>query len=624
MEKITNRKRSIGILLEGLPLHVRSAVLNIPDLIPLSLFLAIDGVAKLIMRHGRCNKIKEYELYPNGDIKSGEKTVIPYSTVAREITRTSKVHLEVAQKLVEWMFNAAQVQRHLFLGIKVTSVEEYFIRLELQKRNNATDLSVYWTDGIVDESIKEDLRMKTSSFSPLEIDLVLSRVTLAAAKAQVTITPNDDELEKVKQLQDVLAEQLEFSSISNRDLPKDVAFRDVLERNCVGYNPSHHFFGEADKDLLKRTYELLKALTEDTLSAEMGDQLMKCLYQLIRTDKVLNPTRRLETCLTAREDVIMTTKRIHDVREFSKLFKVNIPVPDEFEYYVATLSRSPEYSELDSQISAFKELERFAKAHDYRGARQYKLDHALPRMIEYCKKTDAYRQLVAAEHSQRQYRTKDELKRNLGSVLINIDIQSANFSALKKFDSSDELKGSWDALCTHLDIHPTLVLSKSFRQYVFGNTNPKRLVRCQHGHVLDMVDAMKSDQFPELQVTEDEIVFISYDEIILRLCGPDAIDHFGEHARRIVAALLSLNSVGGMPLHFEIFRLDKIEKPVYLKTVYELNGGGLNPAYRRLYGVPGNKFYRYFKTYVLREPLDERDLLFINDGELAKWIISSE
>lgn len=37
-------------------------------------------------------------------------------------------------------------------------------------------------------------------------------------------------------------------------------------------------------------------------------------------------------------------EKIKNISEFSKLYKINIPKHDEFEYYIKTLSKSKEYS----------------------------------------------------------------------------------------------------------------------------------------------------------------------------------------------------------------------------------------------------------------------------------------
>lgn len=41
---------------------------------------------------------------------------------------------------------------------------------------------------------------------------------------------------------------------------------------------------------------------------------------------------------------------------------------------------------------------------------------------------------------------------------------------------------------------------------------------------------------------------------------------------------------------------------------------------KQLHSVPPNKYFKMFKEHVLGEPVEEKDLYFTVDGELAKWV----
>jgi len=63
-----------------------------------------------------------------------------------------------------------------------------------------------------------------------------------------------------------------------------------------------------------------------------------------------------------------------------------------------------------------------------------------------------------------------------------------------------------------------------------------------------------------------------------------------------------------------------------VQTQYQVEGGmgGLIEKYETLFKVPGNKFFKYFKTHILKEPLERRDLMFMSDGEIAIWNIEDD
>lgn len=207
-----------------------------------------------------------------------------------------------------------------------------------------------------------------------------------------------------------------------------------------------------------------------------------------------------------------------DISEFEKLFKVNIPVQQHYEYYIETLRKSEFYAGIGAVAKEFEQYEFDAEAEGYSSARSYKLDYALPKLKEYIKNTKAYARLNSEIFQDSKLRTKDELRKNDNTYLISIDFKSANYSALKTFDDSGELFGSWEELCSALDIHPTLSKSKSFRQFVFGNTSPKKIQNFQHFCINKVVDKLIESK----SLIEEDFVFISHDEFIVRL-RPDHI-----------------------------------------------------------------------------------------------------
>lgn len=329
--------------------------------------------------------------------------------------------------------------------------------------------------------------------------------------------------------------------------------------------------------------------------------------------------------------MIETKEKIEDIKEFEKLFKISIPVKEEMDYYLQKLSESPEFYSIDLTISNFIKLEQDVKELGYKSVASYKLDYALPKLKEYIINTKAYKELQGFDYSKKFFRKKDLIKKNEDKLMLSIDFSAANFNTVKLFDEKfhSELNGTWEELCEHLDIHPVLALSKSYRQLVFGNTNPKRLGKIQHMKIMKLIEFLVED---EMWVKEDDIVFISNDELVILVEEPffTSIGTVG----KIIHYLDKLSNGVGMPLHTTIFKLHKIGKDMFLKTVYsymenaKVGGssfggpqvhGFLSEWYKTLFGVPKHKYYKYFKSHILEEEVEERDLYFWNDGELAIW-----
>jgi len=309
-----------------------------------------------------------------------------------------------------------------------------------------------------------------------------------------------------------------------------------------------------------------------------------------------------------------------DIAEFQKLFKVNFPVEEYYQYYLDTMMKSPFYAGVGLLVKEFEQYERDVEELGYKSAKSYKLDYALPLLKNFIINSEPHKNLMNWEMSDK-LRTKDVIKNNDDTYLISIDFKSANYSALKTFDSFGVLGSSWEDFCLQMDVHPTLSKSKSFRQYVFGNTNPKRLQRRQHSNIVKIVDALIEGHDFE----EDDFVFISHDEFIVRL-RPD-------HKLAVGRVNILLTAVGNiiesegidMMTHYKVIKNSTISKggkalkEARIQTHYNVKMGGLSEKYDTLFAVSGDRFFKYFKKHILNEPLDKRDLMFISNGDIAVW-----
>lgn len=294
------------------------------------------------------------------------------------------------------------------------------------------------------------------------------------------------------------------------------------------------------------------------------------------------------------------TCQIKDIKGFYKLFKINIPVYEEFDYYINLLKQSSEFTNLDEQISVFIDLEQFVQKHSRTVASQ-KLDHDLPKIIQFIKQTSAYANLLEANIPDVEYLTKSYIKDQY-DCLFSVDIKKANYNIIKILDSKNELFDSWDILCNNLGIHRAFAISKSFRQVVFGKLCPRRISKFIHASIMNF-------SFNLLSRYALNIVSITSDECIWDVSSdPNMVSTILKHMKDFQ-----------LPMRGSLFKIHKIDRNCFVKTFLDMN---YKPKYKALFCVPGNKFYRYFKPFILDDnDLEERDLLFIHEGELAKWVI---
>jgi len=304
-----------------------------------------------------------------------------------------------------------------------------------------------------------------------------------------------------------------------------------------------------------------------------------------------------------------------DINEFEKLFKLNFPVKENFQYYIDTLKKNEFYIQLDDLVFEFEQYELDVENGGYKSAKSYKLDYALPKLKDYIINTQAYKCFQESKLEDFGLRTKDELRKNDNTYLISIDFKSANYSVLKTFDDNDELLNSWEELCNSLDIHKTLSKSKSFRQFVFGNTSPKRLTKFQHINIVRIVDELiKNHNFEE-----EEFVFISHDEFIVRLRPDHTLAVNRINTLLSAVEKIKKDKIVNMNTHYKVFKNESIGAEMCVQTEYNVKFSGLSEKYKTLFKVPGNKFFKYFKKHILNEPFDKRDLMFMVDNEVCVW-----
>lgn len=305
-----------------------------------------------------------------------------------------------------------------------------------------------------------------------------------------------------------------------------------------------------------------------------------------------------------------------NIKEFKKLFKINIPVEEHFDYYIDVLSESKEYENIKDLVSEYEKYEIHCEDTKFKNSKSYKLDHALPLLVSHIKQTNAYKSLMKEDFSNAGFRTKNTLKDNDNTYLMSIDFSSANYSALKTYDKDNELFENWDELCEKKHIHPVLAKSKSFRQLVFGNTSPKRLQRHQHRNTVKIINEL----IDFYGFVEDDFVFISHDEFVVKL-RPDhklAVSRFIKLIRSVDEIINKLDI--GMKVHSRVYKNEAIDKKMSVQTIYNIKMGGLSESHLVLHQVPGDKYFKIFKKYILKESIDNRDLLFVNNGDLAIWV----
>lgn len=274
---------------------------------------------------------------------------------------------------------------------------------------------------------------------------------------------------------------------------------------------------------------------------------------------------------------------MRDIRGFSKLFDLNIPSYDHFDYYISQYLRLKKWSNLLELIDTWREFELVVD-----DTFQYKIDKS-NEIIEFLKTTRAYSELND-DNLIESYPTSKNFQWFSGRRYLSIDINSANWVSLKRYDPNflNELGDSYQDLLKKFDVHPVFWNSKQFRQYIFGNINPKKQIKVQRTIIEELI---KTINLCPVCVKSDEVIYEFTDELI------PYINNLQSHFK------------------WKIFKVDGVED-FRINSYFDLDG---RFSHKELTGCNGNKYFINLKKWIFNEPLDVRDLYFRMDGDLAIW-----
>ena len=272
------------------------------------------------------------------------------------------------------------------------------------------------------------------------------------------------------------------------------------------------------------------------------------------------------------------------------MFDLNIASFEDFNYYKEQFSRLERWKGMDELVSLFEKAEE--EIEDMFEYRMRKIDE----IIDYIKGTRAYNDMVD-DNLIPDYPTNKNYEYSEGVNYLSIDLKMANWQAMKKYDPSfvNELGEEYSDLLNKFDVPEVFHRSKHFRQYIFGNLNPKRQIKMQRVLVQDIYNALSKYNLKVEFIKNDEIIY-SFEKI--------------EDVREIIEGL------DGEDFTVRAFTIKRVEN--FRINQYLCKDSG-EILHSEPVGCNGHKFFMYLKKYIFNEPYDIRDLYFRMDGELAIW-----
>lgn len=281
---------------------------------------------------------------------------------------------------------------------------------------------------------------------------------------------------------------------------------------------------------------------------------------------------------------------MRDIKSFCKMFDLNVASFEDFDYYKSQFSKLERWKNMDELVALYEKAEE--EIEDMFGYRMSKIDE----IISFVKGTRAYNDM-ADENLIPDYPVNKSFEYSEGVNYLSIDLKMANWQSMKKYDPSfiNELGETYSELLNKFEVPEVFHRSKHFRQYIFGNLNPKKQMKVQRVFVEDIKNAMSRYDLKIECIKHDEIIY-SFEKI--------------EDVREIIEGL------DGDDFTVRAFTIKKVEN--FRINQYLCKDSG-EILHSEPVGCNGHKFFMYLKKYIFNEPYDIRDLYFRMDGELAVW-----
>lgn len=279
-----------------------------------------------------------------------------------------------------------------------------------------------------------------------------------------------------------------------------------------------------------------------------------------------------------------------DIRSFVKLFDLHVPSYEDFDYYKNQYAKLNQWKNIDELVKMYEQAE--SEIEDIFAYKIAKVDE----VVNFLKGTRAYNELND-DNLIPDLPVNKNFEFEEGKKYVSIDLKMANWQVLKKYDPDflNELGDTYSDLLNKFNIHPIFHQSKHFRQYIFGNVNPKRQVRAQRVMIQDLINALSNHNLKVEFIKWDEVIY-SYDD---------------------VNQIKFLEEIDSDLFRVKLFSV-KLVEDFRIHTYYDFSDNEIDSE---IVGCNGHKYFILLKKWILNEPLDIRDLYFRNDGDLAIWNI---
>jgi hypothetical protein len=284
-----------------------------------------------------------------------------------------------------------------------------------------------------------------------------------------------------------------------------------------------------------------------------------------------------------------------DIKGFCKIFDISVPDYDHFDYYIGQLSKLNKYKDLKELIYLYEQAEdELGNLYEYRMRKSDEI-------ISFLQNTRAYNEMTL-DNLIPDYPISKSFQYDNTKKYLSIDMRKANWTVLKNYDPpfANELPNTYDDLLDQFEMPQVFKKSKSLRQYIFGNINPRKQAKSQRVIMQRIIDQFSKLDGINLECIKNDEVIYSYTDI--------------EYLKNNV-----LDKIDNSQFKIKLFRNEKVED----FRIDFIMDESEQILYREMVGCNGSRFFLLLKKYIFIEKVDIRDLYFRMDGNIAIWKIDN-
>jgi len=286
-----------------------------------------------------------------------------------------------------------------------------------------------------------------------------------------------------------------------------------------------------------------------------------------------------------------------DSKEFEKSYGIRIPVPEHIDYYIETIKKSNENIITDKQIELYEKFENEIGINNVKSFKYKLIEKSVSYLKPILSKVDVWECPVKFV-----LETKDFIPEH-NKCYVSFDVKQANWSVAKYFLGLDF--PSWEEYSLNvLGFPEALSFSKPLRQAILGQVvNPKR-----YNNMQKYLTWIHLNEIKKIDNSLYKIASINSEEIVLEITkGDNEILNLLKNISWVIE-----NKVNVYDIKIHNNYGDNVIVKEFLDCKWDIK-------YKSLYSVNGHRYYIHFKSLVLEEDLDDRDMMFKQESKIFKW-----